>query len=58
MTDKIAVGQWKQLRDKFQVIHSECNKWVNIRTKLISTIEAFLGAISSAQSQWQDSQAE
>ena len=58
MGDKIAVGQWKQLRDKFQVIHSECNKWVNIRSKLMNSIENFLTTISLAQSQWQESQAE
>lgn len=58
MADKMVVGQWKQLRDKYEVIALECNKWIQIRSTLINSIEIFLATISSTESLWQESQAE
>lgn len=54
MTDKMVSGQWKQLRDKFEVISHECQKWITIRSHLVTAIEAFLRTISSTESQWND----
>lgn len=58
MVDKIAVGQWRQLRDKFQAIYVETSKWIEIQSRLVCCIETFTSSIASAQAQWLQSQAE
>lgn len=54
----MAAGQWKQLRDKFEVISNECLKWIKIRSSLINSIEIFLRTISNTESQWQEKENE
>jgi hypothetical protein len=58
MADKMVAGQWKQLREKFQAVTEEANKWTQIRSTLMTSIGIFLETISNSQTNWQESHAE
>jgi hypothetical protein len=55
---KVALGMWKQLREKFQALKTETTSWMDIQRSLTEYVSSFTAKIEAAQVAWSHSAGE
>ena len=52
LSEKVSVGLWKQLKEKFQALQDELSKWLQIREQLGVFITNIVSGINDAHNIW------